>query len=358
MPAGSTANELNRRPIGTGPFRFDSWTPGERSLFKKNSDYWDGAPYVDELEIVAISDPIARAEALLGGQVDVTDFLDLAQARGLASNSAIRILRSPSDSCVPIYMRLDQKPFSDPRVRLAFKLLIDRSKMVDTALLGFGRVGNDLFGPSHASYNRNLPQRKYDPDRARSLLKAAGQEGMKVELPTSSAIPGMLESATLFAQQAQEVGVTVALRKVPADSYFTKSSGYLKAPLFQTNWQFSFESVALQALVPGGPYRETHWETERPDWVRRFRSALATRSRARSRRCTKRCSRISGGRADTSSGVSRTLSTRPPRACVGHGRVPNFRWARTTTSACGLRDATRSLFARQSVGRARPCAPR
>ena len=274
VPDGAT--DLNTKPIGTGPFRFVSWTPGERSLFAKNPDYWDGPAHLDELELISIEDPEAQLNALLAGQVDAVDAIDFATARANAKNSKMVVFRSASSQSVPITMRVDTKPFRDKRVREAMRLSVDREKMVQIAFLGLGRVGNDLYGPSWPSYNKALPQRKYDPERAKSLLKAAGYgDGLTVTLPTASAALGMLESATAWVQQAKKAGINVKLRKIPANTYFEASSGYLKAPLYQSAWGSSFESQAQQAFVPGGPYLETKWHQTQPAWVASFRKAQA-----------------------------------------------------------------------------------
>ena len=85
-------------------------------------------------------------------------------------------------------MRVDAKPFSDVRVRQAMRLIVDRQQMIDQALSGYGRLGNDLYAPFDPAYAKDLPQREQDIDQAKSLLKAAGQEGLQVQLFTGDDI--------------------------------------------------------------------------------------------------------------------------------------------------------------------------
>ncbi len=223
-----------KHPVGTGPFTFVSFSPGQRSLLKRNDDYWDGAPYLDELEHISIADSNARLNALLGGQVDAVEFVDFALAKANADNWAIKLMRTTSDASIPFYMRLDTKPFEDPRVREAFKLAIDRPKTVEVALLGFGRIGNDLFGPDNAFYNNTLPQREYDPEKAQSLIRQAGYDRVSVKLPSSSWTSGMFESATAYAEQAKSAGIDIQVqkRKCPSTSPTgaTSSTTWVRAP--------------------------------------------------------------------------------------------------------------------------------
>lgn len=274
VPDGAT--DFTTKPNGTGPFTFVEWQPGVRALYKRNDNYWGiaagGGPYVDEVEILAIPDPTARLNALIGGQVDEITFVDFVQARAQASNSGIQIVNAAQPVTNPIYVQIDAPPFTDNRIREALKLAVDRQAIVDKVELGFGQIGNDLFGIGYPSYNADLPQREYDPEKAASLLKAAGQEGFKLTLPTSSALPGMLESATAYKEQAKAAGIDVELQKLEAGSYFANDK-YLKVPVYQTNWGQSFESQAQDGLLKDSPYNETHWYSQ--EWADAFRTAQA-----------------------------------------------------------------------------------
>jgi peptide/nickel transport system substrate-binding protein len=197
-------------------------------------------------------------------------FLDFVQIRALKSESSIQIIRATSGTNNPLTMKLTSSDFKDNRVRTAFKLAVDREAMVKQVLLGEGKVGNDVFGYNFASYNNHLPQRKYDPEKARALLKKAGRDGITVALYTSQAIAGMLESATVFRQQAKAAGIKVNLQKLAADSYFSNNK-YLKVPFYQSFWEESFEQVTRDGLLSNAPYNETGWR--RPQFDNAFHVA-------------------------------------------------------------------------------------
>jgi peptide/nickel transport system substrate-binding protein len=175
----------------------------------------------------------------------------------------------------PIYIRVDVPPFSDKDVRTALKVAVDRPQTVDVATLGFAAVSNDVFGQGTPSYDTSLPQHTYDPEQAKSLLKNSGNEGLSVTLVASTEAPGMLESATAYAQQAQAAGIDLKLHQVPASDLFNTSLYYLKAPFGQTQWtHMTWEENTLQSLLSTAPYNETHWK--KPDFDSAFYAAQAT----------------------------------------------------------------------------------
>lgn len=245
-------------PIGTGPFSFVSMTPGQNSLFKRNENYWGDIPYIDELEFITIADGTARVNALLGGQIDAADQMLYTQAKEFENSNDVVVNVSAAGNWNPITMACDTPPFDDVRVRQAMRLIADRAELVSNAQLGFGEIGNDLFAKGLPFYNDELPQREQDLDQAKSLLKAAGQEGLKVTLDATNVSPGMLESATLFAEQAKGAGVEVTINNIPPGDYY--GPGYLQYVFGQSSWVAGTVTGLMQASVgPNATYNETHF---------------------------------------------------------------------------------------------------
>jgi peptide/nickel transport system substrate-binding protein len=274
IPDGMT--DFNK-PNGTGPFKFVSWTRGTQSLFTRNDSYWQAPkPYVDDVTMHSIPDQNARLDALLGGQIDAMEAMNYAQAKAQRSSTQIKLLKVVSPSAIPFTMRTDIPPFTDNNVRLAFKYAVNREEMISAALLGYGSIGNDLFGKGFPSYNSELPPRPYDPQRAKSLLKKAGiSTPFNVKLYTSNGvIPGLYEAAIAFVQQAKPAGINVTLQGLPPSSYFSPGiNKYLSAsaPFYQSYWPYSFEQQAVNALVPQSAFEgETAWAKVNPQWGAEF----------------------------------------------------------------------------------------
>jgi peptide/nickel transport system substrate-binding protein len=278
IPAGMTDFT---KPNGTGAFKFKSWKAGDRSLFVKFANYRiSGQPYLDELEFIDIPDDAARLNALRSGQVDAIENIAPVQAAALANDKTVKILNCRTGGFVPMITTTTLPPFDDVRVRQAFRLLVDRPQMIKNVLLGFGFVGNDLFSPFDPLYASDLPQRKYDPEKAKSLLKAAGKDGMKVTLWSAKAGPGMLESAQAFAEQAKAGGITVDVNNGPADTYF--SDKYNKVPFFQTLWgNYPLDNMIALSTYSKAAFNEPRFHNPRFDAL--WQKARATLDEAKRR---------------------------------------------------------------------------
>jgi peptide/nickel transport system substrate-binding protein len=260
------------KPVGTGPFMFESFSPGRRSLFKRNPHYWQDGPYVDELEMISIPDNTARLNALVAGQVDAIENLSFTDARGYQGSGTIRVLASKSMTCLPFYVQTDVAPFNSPDVRRALRLSVDRESAVKTALSGFGEVGNDLFGKGAAMYDSSIEQRPYDPEQAKALLRKAGAEGLRVTLNTTSGTVGNVESCQAFAEQAKAAGISVEVKNWDVGKF--NSDIYNQVPFAQTYWNFPPEIMFPFALAPKAPYNETRFAN--PQFEKRYAESQRT----------------------------------------------------------------------------------
>lgn len=269
-------------PVGTGPFKFESFTVGERSLCLRNENYWqEGKPYVDEWEDISLDDPTARLNALLSGEIDAMTQVPLAQAKAEKDKGDIQIIDATSPSVQVLYMAVDLDPFTDARVRQAFRLIADRQALVDGALFGFGTPGNDLFGKGLPFFADDLPVREQDLDQAKSLLKEAGMEGLKVTLHTAEIVPGFVEAATLFAEQAKGAGVDVQVKLEPANAFFDTSLLYTKLNFGSSFWTAgSLVTWYEQALLSEAVWNETHWRDPAFDQLIRDAQAAPTEEAA------------------------------------------------------------------------------
>jgi peptide/nickel transport system substrate-binding protein len=282
VPKGYQPNAVGHGPlqyIGTGPFKVKSFVPGRESVHIKNQNYWrTGQPYFNEVRIIDFPSDAAKVNALLSGQVEAMADVPFAQVPVVKGKQNLRIYTAQTGAWTPLCMRVDVAPFNDVRVRRAFRLLINRPQVVQQGLSGFGRVGNDIYSPFDPAYaGDEFPQRHYDPEQAKSLLKAAGQEGLSVELITSPADTGMVEGATIFAQNAKAGGVNVTVNNVAGGVIY--GDQYLKWPFSADYW--GTRNYLLQAatgVLKTAPFNETHWDAspDYPKFEALYRQALAT----------------------------------------------------------------------------------
>jgi peptide/nickel transport system substrate-binding protein len=248
--------------IGTGAYILKSFTPGQESVHERNPNYWrSGQPYFDTVTITDFSDATAQVNGLLGGQIDAMTDVPAAQVATVEGKGA-KVLNSKTGGWIPICMAIDMPPFDDVRVRQAMRLIVDRQGMIDQILSGYGFEGNDLYAPFDAGYASDLPQREQDIDQAKSLLKAAGAEGLTVDLHTTNGAANMVPVATVFATQAKEAGVTINVKNDP--NYY--GDDYLKLAFSVDFWGTrGYLNQVQQGSLPSSPYNETHWPPKSGD---------------------------------------------------------------------------------------------
>ena len=262
-----------KKPIGTGPFKLASFTPGQQTVFARNANYWDSPlPYLDQVIMTDYSDETSQVNSLLSGQVDVVNLLSQ-DTIGTVTGSGKKVVISPGGGWNPFTMRVDSPPFNDVRVRQAFRLAVDRPKMLQTVFGGHGTIGNDIFGIWAPEYDHSVPQRTYDPEQAKSLLKQAGHSDLSIELVTGDIAQGVINMAEVYAQQAAAAGINAKLRQVTVTDFY--GPNYLKWVFAQDFWYYQpYFAQVNQATLPGSPYNETHFNN--PRYKTLYAQALAT----------------------------------------------------------------------------------
>ncbi|MFJ1996469.1 ABC transporter substrate-binding protein [Streptomyces asiaticus] len=271
------ATDFDNKPIGSGPFHFVSFAPGRSAVFRRNEDYWDGAPHLDELEFIVANEESARVNALLGGQVEYAHELNPTTARAHEGKGQITVIRLRGSDMQGFAMKTDRAPFDDKRVRQAFFLIADRKELIDGALSGAGVIGNDLFGKGYEYYADGLPQREQDLGRARALLKAAGAEQLKVTLDTSAGATGFTEAASIFRDQAAKAGVTIKVKTGSKDSYWSDilDSGTLCS---YRSGAMPIEAHISQRLLTASTTNATKWHHK--DFDALYQRAQSTMDKA------------------------------------------------------------------------------
>ncbi len=269
VPAGFNPS----KPNGTGAFKYQSFTPGQRSVFVRNENYWKpGLPYVDTVTVIDFSDSASLQNALVTGVIHGAGALEGPQLATLAATGSVRTVKSHTGAITPFTMRVDQAPFNDVNVRQAMRLIVDRQQLINSALDGSGTIGADVSSPYDPNYDTSL-HRQQDIPQAKSLLKKAGQENLRVQLVTSAVATGTVAMATVLAQQARAAGVTISLKTVDPTTFF--GPNYLHWTFSQDFYNYSpYLGQVAQSLLPASPFNETHWSL--PRYGSLYRQANAT----------------------------------------------------------------------------------
>lgn len=275
MPVGYNPN----KPIGCGPFKLQSFVPGQKSVLLRNDNFWkSGKPYLDRVEMIGFADPgTTRLNAFLNGQVDGIDHVSFSQVPLIASRKNLKVLVSESRGFVSWEMRVDTAPFNDVRVRQAMRLLADRDEIVKQVLGGtrFAKVANDIGGNEFdPMYLRTLPQRERDVERAKFLLKQAGQSDLTVELNVADAAFSVVDTATVLAEQAKDAGVTIKINKLPdVGTYWSKH--FYQDPMKFDYWlTISTDFWSRWSQLPGASYNASGYKD--PKYAALIKAASTT----------------------------------------------------------------------------------
>lgn len=255
MPVGFDLHH----PVGTGPFKYVSFTPGVASLFVRNPDYFEsGLPYVDSVAITDYTDEVSMTNALLSNSEDAIGAISIASVAAV-KNGGKPVVFSNAGGITPFTMRTDVAPFNDVRVRQAMRLVVDRPQMREAVFGGHGLLGNDVTSPFDPAYDGGLPQRHQDIAKAKYLLKKAGHEGLSVQLVSSAIEQGTVSAAEVFVQNAKAAGINVSLRVVPTTEFY--GPNYLKWHFAQDFYFYSpYMLQVTDAFLPTSPYNECHFD--------------------------------------------------------------------------------------------------
>jgi peptide/nickel transport system substrate-binding protein len=253
--------------IGTGPFKVKEFKPGVRSVGARNANYWKpGLPYLDEIEFIGIADESSRINALLSGDVHIVNEVNPRSTTRIKASAKHRVIDSPSGNYTDLIIRQDQMPGQSPEFTQAMKLLLDREQIKSAIFRGYARVGNDHpIAPGARFYNAELPQRAYDPEKAKFLLKKAGMESISMPLMCSPAATGSVDVAVLLQQSAKEAGLKLDVNRLPSDGYW--SNHWAKHPLSfgNINPRPNADMIFSQFFQSTAPWNESGWKNEQFD---------------------------------------------------------------------------------------------
>lgn len=256
-----------RSAVGTGPFRLKEFKPGVRTIATRNPNYWkSGRPWLDEIELVGIPDESARVNALLSGDVHLINAVNPRSTRRINASPGHAVQETKSGLYTNLIMRQDVAPTNHPDFVLAMKYLFDRPLIQRALFRGYGALANDHpIPPGHRYYLSDLPLRPYDPERAKFHLNRAGLLGVRLPVYASPAAEGSIDMGSVLQEAAAQVGLKLAVNRVPADGYW--SNHWMKHPLGfgNTNPRPTADLLFSLFYKSDAPWNESGWKSEQFD---------------------------------------------------------------------------------------------
>lgn len=266
FPAGQI-DEAISKGIGTGLYQVESFDPGVRFVGKRVASHYKGddAGHFDEIEVIAINDSSARMNALMTGQVDAVNRVDVKTEALLKANPMVNILEVTGNQHYTFPMLTGTEPFNDMNVRKALKHGINREELVDKILQGHGKVANDHpIGPANQYYAADLEQNSYDPDKSKFHLKEAGLDSLDVDLSAANAaFSGAIDASQLYQASAKAGGININVVQEPDDGYW--SNVWLKKSWCACYWsgRATEDWMFSTAYESGVPWNDSGWENAR-----------------------------------------------------------------------------------------------
>ncbi|WP_078550800.1 nickel ABC transporter substrate-binding protein [Litchfieldia alkalitelluris] len=223
------------KPIGTGPFILESFAPGSKLELKRYDDYWDGASNLDSVTFAFNEDANARTLALKSGQVDIVYRPEVESLEALKSQEGMKVEATETFRVHQMTMNMERKSLQDVNVRRAVDALIDRQKIVDTILLGYGEPAVGPFAPSLPFAPTYEQSENTGKDMAVQYLEEAGYtlkdgkmqkdgEQLSFTLLTYSARADLPLIAQVFQSDAKQLGIEVELRQIDTPEEYMASN--------------------------------------------------------------------------------------------------------------------------------------
>lgn len=251
---------------GCGPYKLVEFEPGVRSRLVKNENDWDpNRGFFAEIEMISVVDANARTTALVSGDVNMIDRLDLKTIGLMARNPAINIHSVSGNQHYTFAMSTNKAPFNDVNVRRALKYAVNRQELVDKILFGYGSLGNDVpIGRGQRYFNDEMPQTEYDPDKAKFYLKEAGLDSLDVELAAAdAAFAGAVDAGVLYQNSAKACGINLNVKRVPNDGYW--ADVWMVHPFSAVYWggRPVEDAMFTTAYAAGAAWNDTFWDNAR-----------------------------------------------------------------------------------------------
>jgi peptide/nickel transport system substrate-binding protein len=231
--------DIVKHPVGTGPFKLETWEPGVKVVLSRNDQYWGGAPKIRQAIYVPIVEAQARLVAIKTGEIDLTMDVPPDALDDLRRDSNVVVAESNSSAVWYVTLNTRHPILKDRRVRQALNYAVNKDAIIRDILRGTAIVARSPMSPVYGPYYEEAVARyPYDLDKARALLKDAGYaNGFELTFLVPESGSGMqspVEMATVIQANLAQIGVRAKIQTMEWGAYLKK---YLDQPdMAEMSW--------------------------------------------------------------------------------------------------------------------------
>jgi peptide/nickel transport system substrate-binding protein len=211
MMSESAVSTIATKPVGTGPYTFQTWKRGDSITFSRNESYWGTKPHFKTVTLKYFKDPTALNNALLTRTINVIGTVQAPESlKQFEGNDKYQVIEGTTNGEVVLSFNNSRKPLSDKKVRQAVRYAIDHKALLDTCWAGRGKLIGSMVPPTDPWYEDLTGMYPYDQAKAKTLLKEAGAEGatLRLRIPT---LPYAVACGTVVKSQLEQAGLKVQL---------------------------------------------------------------------------------------------------------------------------------------------------
>lgn len=226
MQAG-TPEQVDLEPIGTGPFQLVAYQKDAVIRYKAHPDYWEGKAAIDNLIFAITPDNNVAYQKLKAGECHLIPYPNPADLQAMADDSEINLMSQEGLNVGYLAFNTEKKPFDDVRVRQALNMAVNKQAILEAVFQGAGSVAKNPIPPTIWSYNDEVQDYPYDPEKAKALLAEAGVTDLKTdiwEMPVQRPYnPNARRMAELIQADWAKVGVQADIVSMEWGEYLTRT---------------------------------------------------------------------------------------------------------------------------------------
>jgi peptide/nickel transport system substrate-binding protein len=228
--------EIIQEPNGTGPFVFESWTPGQEIVFNKNKEYWDTKAKVDKVVFKVVPEETTRVSMLETGEAHIAEPLSVPMMSTVEASSASEVYRSEGFGTEYIGFNVQKEPFNDVRVRKAIAHAVEMDSIIKGVYNNVGKKANSLLGSKVFGYHADMKAYEYNLNEAKKLLAEAGYpDGFKTTLKTMDS-KERINMAEVLQSQLKGIGIDISI-EVSEYGTFVEQVNTANSEMFILSWR-------------------------------------------------------------------------------------------------------------------------